>query len=79
VTDKQEGKLKPPPNKLKPLSSTPKQQMKDKFPWEKKPSETCNCCGFKGHVANYCYSRLRATKIQWRQIPYHKPGDKPLT
>jgi hypothetical protein len=43
------------------------------------PLSTCKCCGFKGHVANDCYSPLRATKIQWRQIPYHKPSDTPLT
>jgi hypothetical protein len=36
VTAKQEGKLKPPPYKLKTPPSAPKQQMKDKSEWEKK-------------------------------------------
>jgi hypothetical protein len=79
LTAKQEGKLKPPPYKLKPPLSTPKQQIKDMFAWEKKPLATCKCSGVKGHVPNDCYSRQRADKIQWRQIPYHDPGDKPLT
>jgi hypothetical protein len=30
-------------------------------------------------LANDSYFCLRADKIQWRQNPYHKPGDKPLT
>jgi hypothetical protein len=47
VTAKQEGKLKPPPYKLKPPPSTPKQQMKDKSAWEKKPLATWNRCGIK--------------------------------
>jgi hypothetical protein len=79
VTAKQEGKPKPPPYKLKPPPSTPNQQMKDKFAWENKPLATWKYCGVKGHVANDCYSCLRADRIQWRQIPYHKPGDKALT
>jgi hypothetical protein len=53
--------------------------MNDKFAWENKPLAACKCCGVKGHVANYCYSRLREDKIQWRQIPYQNPGDKQLT
>jgi hypothetical protein len=79
VTAKQEGKLKPPPYKLKPPPNMPKQQMRDKFAWEKKPLATCKCCGIKCHVASDCFSRLREDKIQWRQILYPKPGDTPLT
>jgi hypothetical protein len=86
VTAKQEGKcktppykIKPPPYKLKPPPSTPKIMEDSKYAWEKFPLSRCKCCGVKGHVSNDCHSRLRATKIQCRQIPYHKPGDKPLT
>jgi hypothetical protein len=57
----------------------PKQEIKDNFAREKKPLATCKCCGIKSHVASDCYSRLREDNIQWRQIPYPKLGDKPLT
>jgi hypothetical protein len=33
----------------------------------------------KGHTARDCFARTFGTKNQWRQIPYPKPGDKPLT
>jgi hypothetical protein len=45
VTVKQEGRLKQPPYKLKPPPGTPKQQIKDKCAWEKKPLATCRRCG----------------------------------
>jgi hypothetical protein len=76
---KQEGKIKPPPYKLKPPPSVPKQQMKDYFAWEKKPLVTSKCCSLKEHVAHDCYSFLREDRIQWRQLVYAQPGDKPLT
>jgi hypothetical protein len=50
-----------------------------KFASEKKPLTTCKCCGMKGHTARNCYARTFGTKIQWRQIPYPRPGDKPHT
>jgi hypothetical protein len=45
VIAKQEGSLKSPPYKLKPLPNMPKQKIKDKFAWENKPLATCKCCG----------------------------------
>jgi hypothetical protein len=69
VTVKQEGKLKQPPYKLKPPPNTPKQQLKDKSVWDKKPLSTYKYCGVKGHVALDCYSRLIEDKIQWIEIP----------
>jgi hypothetical protein len=78
-TAKQEGKLKPPRSKHTSNPNMPKKQMRDKFAWEKKPLATFHCCGINGHVVNDCYSRMREDTIQWRQIPYHKPGNKPLT
>jgi hypothetical protein len=77
-TAKQEGKL----SHLLVNSShlhLHQQQIIDIFALEKKPLATCKCCGVKGHVANDCNSRLGADITQWRQIRYHKPGDKPLT
>jgi hypothetical protein len=74
VTAKQEGKPKQPPYKLKPPPNVPMEQMKDsKFGWKKKPSPTCDSCGFKGHVSSNYYYPMREDKIRWKQIPYHKP------
>jgi hypothetical protein len=86
VTAKQEGKLKPPPYKLKPPPynlkqppSTPKNMEDSKYAWENKTLSTYKCCGMTGHTARDFYARTFGTRIQWRQFPYPKPGDKPLT
>jgi hypothetical protein len=86
VTAKQEGnlkpppyKLKPPPYKLKPPLSTPKRMEDLKHAWLTFPLSTCKSCGVKGHVANECHLCINGQRIRCGEIPYHKPGDKPLT
>jgi hypothetical protein len=78
VDAEQEVKLKQPPYKLKPPPSTLQRQMKDKCMWEKKPMNTCTCCGTKGHISRYCYTRMREDKMKWRKLPHPIPGEKPL-
>jgi hypothetical protein len=80
ATAKQEGKLKPRAFILKAPTNIPKDQMKDsKVGRNKKPTASCKSCGVKGHISTNCYYRMREDKIQWTQIPYNKPGNKPLT